>query len=843
MVGEPNTDQGWILHLSSSKNQLDSLLNLTIPYLSSGKIVFKIPKNADIAKDILNGEFGVGQIGKIITIYPNDDQHALRIAKDLIQMTEEFLGPKVPTDIRIGNIIYARYGSYKATVHPSSGVLGRFIKFNSEILEDSPNTATYISKHLQWPFAEIAPLKTMSQNKLLNNRYKILTTIKSDAKGNVFQGLYFKNFMNIKKCIIKEGKENMWIDDFGRSIRDRLIWQHDLYKRLDTKVPIPKIFDIFHEDDNTHLAMEYIDGVSLNTYFSADEDSYHPWPLKSTKTRRNIIAILIKIVDIIAKLHSLGVIHRDITPGNFLITKNLNVFLIDLELAYSISENSPNPPFRLGTPGFMSPEQAATDIPTFAQDIFSIGALISVMTTSLTATKFDGVTTEKQYEAIYYLTQDSCLAELVSSSLSKSPDQRPSINLIQNKLGSLSIAENSYSRPLQHFSDTNTIRSLVNKAIQGMSTDGLVSSDGIWRSALISGSYDVQKYLIGYHSGLAGTLHLIAIAKSYGFNIDSCLELYRHCIDIVIDIATNKKTEYASSLMGGAAGLALSIKSGFESGLLAPNETNIAALTNCITDDCTAINLANGVAGIGYVVNECRHYIPTTVSTGLYQDFLDKVLNSQDPNGSWENALSLETDPGEMTGLINGTAGIVLFLISHVKYNPTDHRTIEGLKKALSWLEDTTLPGVRRGKLKRKKNGANGLDWTLYNGKTGIALCFIRAFDLFKEIRYKEISEQILYQLPEFHIEEDFSLAFGMTGIGEVLLEAYTTLGNKEWYDRTHWIATVLFYTVQDNLPNKGLWSIGLGNEVASAGLMTGNSGVIHFLMRYMYPDKMKYII
>lgn len=847
LVSQLRANQGWLLHLSITKHQIQDLLNITIPYLLSQNVAFKIPRNLSLVKAILNGEFGTSQIGKIITIYPNDDLHSTSLAKTLIRLTNEFKGPKVPTDFQLGNIVYTRYGSYKDIVHPSTGNLGRFIILNSEIIEDRPNIPFVLVKNIPWPFTEIVELQKRRTKKLLNDRYKILTLIKNDAKGNVYQGLYFKNFMIIKKCIIKEGKANMWIDDFGRSIRDRLIWQYELYKGLDSKVPIPKIFDIFHEEDDTHLAMEYINGKSLTRFFDSKNEIHSYWPLKPSKIRRKIINILIKITDIIAKLHQLGIIHRDITPSNFIITKDSKVFLIDLELAYSIVTNSPNPPFRLGTPGFMSHEQSRTHLPTVEQDIYSLGALISVLTTSFTSVKFDGLDKGKKVDALFYLTKDECLSELVSSCLSENPANRPSIKYIQTQLKSIYnniSAEKLYRQLRPEPLSTDSAKDLVNKALDGLSGTNMLNNDNVWKSALNNTHYSLQKYQIGFHSGIAGTLYLIATAKLYGFNIDSCNEAYQKSISIAVDILNNKNGGYSSSLMDGTAGLALSLKAGFDSGLLEKNEINILTLSKCFTTDNIELNFANGVAGIGYVLNKCKAYLTKDFVDKIEYYSINKILESQQKNGTWENILSSGLGRKEAIGLVNGIAGIILYLISYVNNNTDDQIATKALKQALSWLENQILAGTIKSRLKLISTKLNINDWSVYNGTAGIALCFIRAFDLFKETQYKKISEKMLHALPEILIDENLSQAFGLTGLGEVYIEACRVLENKEWLTRTHWITSCLKYTIKNDQSSKGFWSIDSGNEDGpSASLMTGNAGVIHYLMRYLNPYGTAYII
>src|ERR1700735_3110011 len=108
-VGEISRTQGWILHLSVVISQMTDLLQLVIPFLAHEVVPFKIVIDETAGEDLLNGNFGVAQIGKIVSVYPEDDQAANNLAKQLIELTKSFRGPAVPTDFCLGNIVFTRF--------------------------------------------------------------------------------------------------------------------------------------------------------------------------------------------------------------------------------------------------------------------------------------------------------------------------------------------------------------------------------------------------------------------------------------------------------------------------------------------------------------------------------------------------------------------------------------------------------------------------------------------------------------------------------------------------------------------------------------------------------------
>jgi serine/threonine protein kinase len=851
-VGEITQVQGWIIHVSVVISQINELLRGIIPFLITEKVSFKVAKNREACLNLLNGVLGIRQVGKVVSIYPTNDVIALHIAKELISLTQSFNGPKILTDVHLGGIVYIRYGSFNPIIqNDDRGKKYKFIySAKGQLIKDPYSIPFSLPEGIVWPFEALASPIVPVPQKVLAHFYKPLSVLKDDPRGNVYSGIYAKGFLRTAPCVIKEGKKHMVSDDLGRDIRDRLLWQQYIQQELAAEIPMPGIIDAFEQDDNAYLVMEFIKGTSLEDRLKQFTFNRTSWRYLTNEEHVVLIKYLLQIISIIEKLHLKGYVHRDIQPANFIIDINEQLVLIDMELAYSLKEDIPNPPFPLGTPGYMSPEQQKEYLPTIQQDIYGLGALMLSIFTGISPAKFDTLKVTVLEENINIFIDDMIIAKVISACLSYIPDNRPNLDTIKSIIvqchENLLTEKDRPNTSLVSIPAAQTLEEIISDSIRGLVTFPIVMHEDIWCSRLSTtenaGSSSQREYTraMGLKEGISGVLYLLARCKRVGLSINSCIDNYYKGWNYIEENYFNSLPDITPGLHHGTAGVAIALKEAIQSGLLEDNDLNRQKIQSYLEIPNNNLNIADGIAGQGIAVLICETYLDPNFSRRLLESYISVLLNSQQRDGSWLSGNSNKDNDSTLIGFSNGVSGIAFFLLQHISTHP-DELAKKAALKALKWtLKRTNNLKDLFNRKKYKKildtQHKTGSEWT------GVMLTFIKAYEVLQEVEYKKIVETALSNFPEFMISNDFTQNNGLAGIGELYLEAWRVFKNEKWKQRADWLTNVFISTKIEEDAETYYWQLEEHNR-PTADLLVGTSGVIHLLLRSRNPYHLGYCI
>jgi serine/threonine protein kinase len=149
---------------------------------------------------------------------------------------------------------------------------------------------------------------------------------------------------------------------------DRFLQEYELIADIDHP-NIVKILDLGVADDHAHIAMEYLDGGDLKQRIALGINE------------PDAVQYLRQIAGALAKVHEVGILHRDLKPGNIMLRKDESIALIDFGLAkhMRLKMEITGTGEIFGTPYYMSPEQGHADAVDHRGDIYSLGIIFYEM--------------------------------------------------------------------------------------------------------------------------------------------------------------------------------------------------------------------------------------------------------------------------------------------------------------------------------------------------------------------------------------------------------------------------------------------------------------------------------
>ena len=214
------------------------------------------------------------------------------------------------------------------------------------------------------PGSVTAPVRIFAPGTELGNRYEIRSVLGIGGSGVV----YAARDRDLKRDIaLKVLRSDRTSSDSLRRFRREVGVARDAHSPH-----LIRIFDIAQTNDSLYLTMELVDGESL-------QDSVFDGPMPIDTA----LAIFRQVLVALDTLHRFGIVHRDVKPGNILVTREGIVKLADFGLARYLEggTRATETNIVLGTLEYLSPEQALGKDLDARADLYAAGIVLYEMLT------------------------------------------------------------------------------------------------------------------------------------------------------------------------------------------------------------------------------------------------------------------------------------------------------------------------------------------------------------------------------------------------------------------------------------------------------------------------------
>ncbi|MGV9270339.1 class III lanthionine synthetase LanKC N-terminal domain-containing protein [Kitasatospora sp. NPDC003701] len=372
--------EGWKIHVSAASAVGGAVLAAVTEVLADDPCTFKFAAGPEQLHEINSRNSDRGSAGKFITVYPEGEEQFRRLAAALHRATDGLPGPVVLSDrpYRPGSRVHYRYGAFaaRAELGNDGGYRSMLRGPDGERVEDVRGASYRCPPWARDPLADgtgprsqdgavpgraargdatqgrgpgaarpAAPRRG-SGGVLLAGRYAVTGAIRHSAKGGVFLG---RDTEGGAEVVVKQARAHIEVDRAGTDARAALRHEAALLARLEGQELAPRPVELIEQDDSLFLVQERIAGQPLGSWVAArlrrdgspDVDWAEAGPLVHA------------LLDLVERVHGLGLVLRDLSPGNVLVRPDGSLRLVDLELAAEAGRAAGS----AGTPGYRAPEQ------------------------------------------------------------------------------------------------------------------------------------------------------------------------------------------------------------------------------------------------------------------------------------------------------------------------------------------------------------------------------------------------------------------------------------------------------------------------------------------------------
>ncbi|MGW6705202.1 class IV lanthionine synthetase LanL [Streptomyces sp. NPDC054956] len=373
--------QGWKLHVSATRFSAPEVLHRVAGLLVDEGCAFKCAKSIAIVEELTGERSDRAQCGKVITVYPADEERFRALASALDDATAGLPGPAILSDrpLRPGSLVHYRYGAFQGVpVLTDDGVHQlRVAGPDGNAVEDLRKPWFCPPPWAEPPFPE--PSRTAAPGPrsaprpvLIADRYEVREAIRQAARGGVYRAVDREGGSSV---IVKQARAHVGVRLNGQDARDGLRAEAAALSVLSGIAAEP--IELIDKDGHTFLVESLLPGRTLAAWVNDRLDETGPL---TGLDPRQALPLAWKLADLLARIHERGLVYQDFTPSNIMVAPDGELKLIDPELAAVPGRWAA----RGHTPGFAGREALANPhwgpAPQQTADLFSLGTVLFFVT-------------------------------------------------------------------------------------------------------------------------------------------------------------------------------------------------------------------------------------------------------------------------------------------------------------------------------------------------------------------------------------------------------------------------------------------------------------------------------
>jgi tRNA A-37 threonylcarbamoyl transferase component Bud32 len=383
-LDRPLPPQGWKIHVSAGLDNAEAVLATVREYCLEHEVAFKFVPSRYLLHQRNAKYADRSASGKFITVYPADDRECERVATDLAGLLDGEAGPYILSDLRWGRgPVHLRYGSFtRRHCYDGNGEL-------RPALEDASGT---LVPDLRGPVFHVPDWVTPPAFLLPHLAARAAVTVR-DLPYEIEKALHFSNGGGVyeavhrptgRRVVLKEARPYAGLAADGADAVTRLRREREALEKLSGLACTPEVLDSFTVGDHHFLALEFVEGKPLNTFFARRHPLMEADPPAERLAEYTAWALRIHglVERAVAEVHARGIVFNDLHLFNIMVSEDeSSVVLLDFEAAKPAAEGGRQ---TVANPAFVAPaDRRGFDVDRYALACLRIALFIPL--TSLLA--------------------------------------------------------------------------------------------------------------------------------------------------------------------------------------------------------------------------------------------------------------------------------------------------------------------------------------------------------------------------------------------------------------------------------------------------------------------------
>ncbi|MBO4209292.1 class III lanthionine synthetase LanKC [Micromonospora echinofusca] len=345
--------QGWKIHISACLDNAERVLDKIFDYCVPRGLSFKFLRSPQTLL-LRNAKYAArGASGKFVTIYPRDDAELELTCKELDELLAGEPGPYILSDLRYGSgPVYVRYGGFAARycLSDDGQVVPAIADADGVLVPDRRDPVFHVPSWVTLPDFLAPHLTARNANSTNELPYRIEKVIHFSNGGGLYVG---RDLRTDTQVVLKEARPYAGLDADGTDAVARLAKETAMLRALADLPQVPRVHDEFTLGDHRFLALEFIEGRSLNKLVveryplidadasDADRAEYTRWALDIHR----------QVESVVEAIHEHGIVYGDLHLFNVMVRPDDRIALVDFEVAAPVGGSRP----ALRNQGFAAP--------------------------------------------------------------------------------------------------------------------------------------------------------------------------------------------------------------------------------------------------------------------------------------------------------------------------------------------------------------------------------------------------------------------------------------------------------------------------------------------------------